>query len=378
MAKDHELSGLMKFSERDGWADLFDEVLDEHFGAVLTVYDLDMEKLAEMIGDENMTNLWGCAFEDFLTQPLSPEDPRTITQEYLKRRGWKETVSTRRYIEALGNSVFSLYEVGDVVPGQSMVLRDLLRDSEPVTVIEHTASRTLRNGERLGCRVVPDAGRFRIAGGLATFDERAAARVMKDVGEGMTHMRTLVERSVAEDQEPGVDETAESLDEAVLRSMASHFTSIWIDSALEGRLPKVPPPQFNSDGDDLRFHTISYGFTVGVSPDAVADRLDAMPDLCPEDDGAWNWVDRSDDDAPETPDLCESRSQVRDGRLHVELEDGTPVLATLELFEDGLIVLANSKPRADRAKVMIKSVLRGMVGQPQTHVGETEGDPAGG
>jgi hypothetical protein len=376
MAKSHELSGLIKWSNRDDWADLFDEILDDHFGAVLAAYAIDLETLESHIGEQNMTNLWGCAFEDFLTQPLSQEDPRTIVDDYLKRRGWKESPSTRRYMEALKDSVFSLYEVDDVVPGQSLLLRDLLRSSEPVQATEHTASRMLRKGDRLGCRVVTVSGTHRLAGGLAIFEEQAAGRVVERIGEGLVKMRAVIEREAVEDGETLDPALSDAFDDTILRGLAAQFTAIWIDSALEGRLPKVPPPRFNSDGDELRFHTVTYGLSIGASPQAVADRLDAVPDLCREDDGVWNWIDRRDDDARDIPSLSEPRSEVRDGRLHVELDDGTPVLATLELFEDGLLVIANSAPRADRAKVMVKSVLKGMVGQPQTDVEGADDDEA--
>ena len=376
MAKSHELSGLIKWSNRDEWADLFDEILDDHFGAVLEAYAIDLETLESHIGEQNMTNLWGCAFEDFLTQPLSQEDPRTIVDDYLKRRGWKESPSTRRYIEALKDSVFSLYEVDDVVPGQSLLLRDLLRSSEPVRATEHTASRMVRRGDRLGCRVVAVSGTHRLAGGLAIFEEQTAGSVVERIGQGLVKMRAVIEREAVEDGEALDPALSDAFDDTILRGLAAQFTAIWIDSALEGRLPKVPPPRFNSDGDELRFHTISYGLSIGAAPQAVADRLDAVPDLCREDDGAWNWIDRRDDDARDIPSLSEPHSEVRDGRLHVELDDGTPVLATLELFEDGLLVIANSAPRADRAKVMVKSVLKGMVGQPQTDVEGADDDEA--
>jgi len=41
--------------------------------------------------------LWCCAFKDFLTRTLKPNQ-RNIIDDYLKRRGWKESVSNKRYI----------------------------------------------------------------------------------------------------------------------------------------------------------------------------------------------------------------------------------------------------------------------------------------
>jgi len=378
MAKDHQLSSLIKWSHRDEWAELFDAVFDEHFGAALANYDIDFEKLEELVGEDRIARLWDCAFEDFLTQPQSPAEPGTVVDDYLKRRGWKESPSTRRYLEALRESVFSLYEVGDVVPGQSLVLRDLLRESDPVTVTEPSASRVLRKGERLGCRVVEVAGRHRLSSGHIVFGDSAVATVMEEIGGGLASMRAALEEERAgvspDDVEP-VD--AAEIDADLLGGWAPEFTAIWLEDNLNGRLEKVPPPRFNSDGDELQFHTITYELTAGTTPDAIARLLDAAPDLRIEEDNVWNWVDAGGghDDKRGVPAL--PVSEVRGDRLHLELEDGTPVLATIELFEDGLVLSANSKERADRAKVMMKSVLKGLIGQPHTHVEGSQGGEAG-
>ena len=69
--------------------------------------------------------LWGCAFEDFLTMDV--EDAGKIVDDYLKRRGWKETARNREYMSGLRDSVMSLYEVSEIQPGRSFLARDLIR-----------------------------------------------------------------------------------------------------------------------------------------------------------------------------------------------------------------------------------------------------------
>ena len=48
---------------------------------------------ASVIDEHAFTAVWGNAFEDLLAQDL-PEG-RNIVDDYLKRRGWKESVLTR-------------------------------------------------------------------------------------------------------------------------------------------------------------------------------------------------------------------------------------------------------------------------------------------
>jgi hypothetical protein len=85
-------------------------------------------------------HLWGAAFEDLLATDLP--DGRNLAEEYLRRRGWKEPAATRAYIAGLRGSAISLYEVSGLVPGESMLLRDLVRGGAPIRVIDpnNTAS----------------------------------------------------------------------------------------------------------------------------------------------------------------------------------------------------------------------------------------------
>ncbi|MEQ1953484.1 hypothetical protein [Mesorhizobium sp. CN2-181] len=372
MSKSHELAGLIKWSNRDEWQDLFDDVFDEHFGPAFEDYGIDFEQLEKLIGEREMTNLWGCAFEDFVTRPASEEDERTIVDDYLKRRGWKESPSARRYMEALRDSLFSVYEVSEIVPGQSMLLRDMIRGGEPVRVTEHSATRGLRDLDRLGCRVVEVAGKHRLAGGLTTFSEAAYAEVVKAISDPMKRIGEEVSKQEVptEDDMAGIDfpELAETI---FLHGSAPAFTAIWLEDMLNGRIDKVPPPRFNSDGEELSFHTISYPLTPGATADAIARRLEQIPELLAQEEGLWNWTEPAESvSVPAGP--SDKYARVQDERLHIELEDGTPVFATVELTPDMLVLSANSKQRADRAKLMLKSVLKGQIGQPHTEVHSPE------
>ncbi|MFI0845773.1 hypothetical protein [Mesorhizobium sp. IMUNJ 23232] len=371
MSKNHELAGLIKWSNRDEWQDLFDDVFDEHFGLAFEDYGIDFEQLEKLIGETEMRNLWGCAFEDFLTRPGSEDDERTIVDDYLKRRGWKESPSVRRYMEALRDSLFSLYEVSEIVPGQSMLLRDLIRGGEPVRVTEHTATRSLQNLDRLGCRVVEVSGKHRLAGGMATFSEAAFAELIVAVSEPL---KRIVEEASKQESPPDADtmgiDFTELAETMFLHGSAPEFTAIWLEDRLNGKIDKVPPPRFNSDGEELSFHTITYPLTPGASVDAIARRLGEIPELLVEEEHLWNWTEPADAGAPATPSA--KVSHVEGERLHIELEDGTPVFATIELTADMLVVSANSKQRADRAKLMLKSVLKGQIGQPGTQIHNLE------
>ena len=135
----HDLSNLIKWLSREDWRPLLEEVMAEHFGPAMEAFDVEFEDIDEALGGNWDTTLWGCAFEDFLTRRFEP-DGRNPVETYLKRRGWKESAAARRYMTALQTSVMSLYEVSDLIPGQSLRARDLIRGGEPVLVSERSAT----------------------------------------------------------------------------------------------------------------------------------------------------------------------------------------------------------------------------------------------
>ena len=96
--------------------------------------------------------LWGVAFEDFLGRQFEP-DGRNFVGEYLRRRGWNESAPTKAYIRGLRNSIMSLYEASAIVSRQSFLARDLVRGGDPVLISERTATRTLKEWDRIAsCR----------------------------------------------------------------------------------------------------------------------------------------------------------------------------------------------------------------------------------
>jgi hypothetical protein len=133
MPSAHELNNLIKWLARKDWKPLLEEVMTEHFGPAMAAFDLEFEEISAVLGGNWGMTLWGCAFEDFLTRRFEP-DGRNVVEAYLRQRGGNEPVASRQYMTALQTSIMSLYEVSDILPGQSFRARDLLRATDPVLV----------------------------------------------------------------------------------------------------------------------------------------------------------------------------------------------------------------------------------------------------
>lgn len=343
----HDLSGLMKYLGRAPWDEMMDEMLVAHLGPACEAMDLEPDDIFDIIGDHWEAQLWGCAFEDLLTQEFEPEG-LNLVDEYLKRRGWNEKAPNKAYMRALRDTVMSLYEVSEVIPGQSMTLRDLLRDVAPVTVREHSATQTLVNWDKIAARVIEINGRHGISGALLPFSADGAERVIEAFsqleGDGL-----------------GTGGLAPSELKGLLQASGPIFTNIWLLDSLGKAMPGSVPDMVNADGDDLVFHRIVFPLAKGVIGKSVVRRLNAAQWLEPASDTFWNWL------AP----LAKNRKSrtAKGGQAFVTtMDDGTPVFANVELSGRKLIVEVNSAARAEQAIAQMGEWLGDCVGTPMTEI----------
>lgn len=343
----HDLSGLMKYAERAPWDEAMAEMLSAHLGPACEATGLEPDAIFEIIGDHWQGPLWGCAFEDLLTQEMEP-DGGNLVDDYLKRRGWNEKAPNKAYMQALRDAVMSLYEVSEVVPGQSMTLRDLLRDVAPVTVREHGATQTLVNCDKIAARIVDVNGRYGISGALLPFSAEGAARLI----DAFSRLSDDAQDTA------GLD----PLDRhALLQASGPMFTNMWLLDCLDKAMPGSTPDMINADGDDLVFHRIVFPLAKGVIGKSVARRLDAAPWLDPASDSFWNWL---------APVKKGEKPQSTKGKqaFVTTMEDDTPVFANVELSGRKLIVEVNSAARAEQAIAQIGEWLGDCLGTPMTEI----------
>lgn len=168
----HDIAGLIAWAKREECRGTLAELLDRHSAQACAAADIERQEIADVLGDDAVTVLFGAAFEDLVATDLP--GGRNIADDYLRRRGWKESASTREYIAGLRRSVISLYEVSGLVPGQSMQLRDLVRGGEPVRVSEKLGSQRLRQWDRVATRVIPLREGAVISGTLMLFEHEGA------------------------------------------------------------------------------------------------------------------------------------------------------------------------------------------------------------
>ncbi|MGY4397417.1 hypothetical protein ACVWZA_002611 [Sphingomonas sp. UYAg733] len=347
MKDSHDLMGLIKFSGRSPWDGYLAIVMADHFEPAMDEFGIDADQLGDMVGPGYQGTLWGCAFEDMLTQSFGPND-ENIVDDYIKRRGWNEKGPNKTYMKALRHSVMSLYEVSEIIPGQSLLARDLLRESEPILVIEHSATRTLGQWDRIGARIVSSGGRNVLAGGLLPFSHQAAKELIDAFAE-----------ILANDNGSGSD----TIDPDDLLSLhAPLFTDIWLHDLLSMATGTNRPDLQNSDGDDIMFHAIRYPLEGGVTQKAVAERVGLLKEFSRENAKFWNWIG--------APPAKTGKSAKGDNVMtwNTMMDDGALVLGNLELEGRFVILSVNSARRAKKGQALLDKLLAGLVRSPLVEI----------
>lgn len=344
MHAQYDLSGLIKYAGREPWKTRLDDCLAEHFGPAADELDVDFDELLDLVGSHWEGPLWGCAFEDLLGRDIDGEN---LADDYLKRRGWNEKPAVKAYIKALRDTPMSLYEVSEVVPGRSMRLRDLLQDGEPVTVQERSATRNLRNWDRIATRLIFGRTGTVISGALLAFGPEASAQLI----DGFAKI------GAQSGPELHLDVTDRA---ALLRHSAPLFTASWLIEAADGMQPAIPA-LVNSDGEDILFHRLVFPLSKGVTQKQVAARFNTQPALSPASAKFWNWLD----DKP----AKSKRTTKRDAQvLASTMEDGSTILGNVEMVGRFLTIEVNSAERAKRAKRLFIPLLGELVQAPLTEI----------
>lgn len=355
----HDLTDLIKWTARDEWRGRVDAVMAEHFEPAMEAFDLTFEEIDDALGGGWAGTLWGCAFEDFLTRRFGPEGENPV-EAYLRRRGWKERATTRAYMAALRDSVMSLHEVSGIVPGRSFRARDLVRGGEPVLVTERTATRTLKPWDRIAARIVADADRRIIAGGVLAFTLESTERLFA----------TLRGRAAARPRGGRVRKADDGLDgwtgsDEDLRAAAPLFSTAWLLDVLPRALDRTPPQVFNGDGDEVVFHTVRFPLAAKTMARSVEARLGRLAGLRQETATFWNWLGPP---PAKRPAVEGEKALV----WNVALDDGSVVLGNVELTEGAVVLSVSSAARAERGRAMLSDALGGLVAAPLAEIQTVE------
>ena len=352
---DKAIDNLVKWSTKEAWRPFLEEVFAEHFDMICDRFDTTQEKIADLLGDA-FGMVFGCVLEDFFTAQFGDEGEKNVIDDYLKRRGWREKVPAKRYLEALRDSVLSLYEIVELDPGRSMTVTDLVLGGDPITVEEKLGSETAARWDRIAGRIVTVNNKVCFTGFMLLSPHEVADEVLSGIEEMVKSFKKKL-RGEAKKQGKMADFNDGFLREMILHANAPLFTRTWLIDVLDRALGPLPEVR-NTDGDEIVFSEARFPITGEVTK--VAAGLDEINEFEREepDELRWTWHGH---DSP-------SKGMPREKGLTLETDDGAgrTILGNIDIGKDALILGTNSKERVDRGRDILLSRLDGLIGRPLT------------
>lgn len=362
---DKAIDNLLVWSQRDDWRPFREQIMGEHFAPVGDRLQLGEEHLAEILGEEGLATFAGFVLEDFFSARFGEERDNVI-DDYLKRRGWRESVPGKRYLQALRDSVPSLYEVVDLTPGRHLVMKDLINEGEPVVVEDKLGSETAVRWDRIVARIVTVNKKKYLTGSMLLFSHELSENVLMGLSETTDEFK---KRIVAEARSSGdADLADETLVENYLLELRPRlFSSAWLGDTLQRATGDLPDIR-NQDGEEIVFAKVR--FPVHGDGCELHRRLDELSDFDRADQDVlrWSWVRDVSVDIGSSPvdAVSITSSQINDAG------DEHWLLGSIEFEGDNLVLTTNSNERAERGRQLLVTLLEGLVGPPLTSLESLE------
>ena len=366
MGKQHDtdkaIRNLLKWIDRPEWLDAKLSVFDDHLVPVIEYLDITPEELIqELDGAGYMDMLNGMMLEDFFSCRFDP-DSENVIDDYLKHRGWRESVRGRRYLEQLRDSVLSLYEVVELERGKHCDIKDLIRNGKPVRVYERMGTQNLVKWDRLAARIVKLDGKHYFTGGILPLQHE----VSNDLLEHLNQQRKVLEAQLKKHKKRVTKDKPEQalpvldVDAQILRDACPVITMAWLVNIF-GALQQPFPILTNTSGDELAFTDTYFPYN-SEDRNMIIQRLHDAVDWIPDDDEGlrWVWHPRKKMDATKN----------RSSGLAIETFQGgeNTIYGSLVIKPQQINFAANSLERAEQGKKLLQTLLNDLIGEPLTKI----------
>ncbi len=358
------VDNLMKWASQPKWESFLHDTYMFHFYTPNDLFELVEELFGEDLyefldtGPGLMARI--SIMEDFLQSRFGEDGELNPVDDFLKRRGWRESVPARRYLESFRDSQVSLYEVIEVHPGQSLVLRDLIQDNRTVTVDEVEGSKQLAVWDGIVTRIVPHRNKSYIFGSVLPFNALATQALLEHI-EFIKKEYVRMRRKGFRKKFGRDFEVPKITDQAILKKLplANILLEAWILETLQAMY--APRPQLrNYDGDLIELCEVH--FPIKGNGTDIAGVLEHSDTFAASDDGnVWQWYGETkfhESSAEFAPDMIDMQSPLNVGAT----VDKNIMLGVLRLDSTTLILETNSVERAERGQAYLAGLLGSLVG----------------
>ncbi len=363
------LTKLLRFTETAACASFFAMATESFFEEFTESYDLeDPDDLVDTIGDVAVGQLFPCLFDFFCSNEYRDEGKRwNVIDLFLKKRGTLLKAADKSYLRSLRHSYMSLYEVLDITPDESILLKDVIGGGEPVRVFEKLLTRQIAVWDIIGGRLLEENGRFTLAGGALKLERKTAQKVAEQTRtiheKGMKAMRSgaLIDPEQA-------DYTPAEQEHLFKVQWAKEIALGYMEDCVRKNGQKIVFK--NTEGDLIKFHTMTYPLKADWLK--IAEKIQTVPDYHQDEDSQtrkfWNLVcAASPSDETKESEIQEDGTlvQIFDTTLSAEdMDTNMRVLGTIELTQNELIAQGNSENRAKALEARLVSLLGDQIGAP--------------
>jgi hypothetical protein len=364
VGSDKAILAIMTWSDKEEWRDRRETVVEDHLGPVSGALELTPDEIVEAAGDRAIGQIVAFAFEDFLTCNFEP-DQQNVVDDYLKRRGWKESAPVKRYLRALRDSVVSLYEVTETVPGSHFRARDLVRGGEPIRIADKLASENLVRWDRLAARLLPIGGKTYLSAGVLWLAFDDASEILDQIAKLRASFNREIGRQVRRHGILRAALGALPVEDAILSELTPLFSQTWLTTAV--RQARVDPSSntTNFDGEALAICEARFRLAEPGRASDIEARLDALTEFSRDAPGrpSWAWLSQTLGSGTDG-----EGDASRKGTLSVSDQDGDRILGLVQLDANALLLQTNSVERAERGCALLSQALGPLVGAPLTSI----------
>ena len=351
----------MKWSEKPLWVNFLHLTYEGHLDIPIETLGLEEDEIIDHLGKLNAEMLNFAIFEDFFASWFGENGELNVVNDYLKRRGTRESVAVRHYLKLLRDSTVSLYEIIELNPERNMTVRDLLRDSRTLTIQERLGSENSAIWDCIAARVVSVNGKNYFTIPIMHLSRHIAQELVsivdtmiKDFKKDM--LKDLRKQYGKSSAIPPVSR------EMVLETLpcAQMLTHAWmIDTVVKSQAPL--PEIRNSDGELFIFCEVRFPIHDDQADViAVLDKTAGFERA--DENNKWDWLESG------NPGYRSAR-QLKGApvsEVYSESDEtgfGNTIMGYAELHPKALVLSTNSAERAERGQVLLASRLGNLVGQ---------------
>lgn len=343
---DKAVRNLINFAEQQTqWQHRLDEMFEQMLALPAQHLNIDGKDLAEQIRAQGYWHMvFGYVFEQFATVLWDNEKLNCI-DEYLKRRGWREALHGRRYLQAISDSDVGLWEATSVKAGSHVDVRLYGSSEKPIRILEKVATKSINQWSCLAARVIKMNNKYLFTGSILPLPPEQAATVQRVLDRAKKETASTYQQLVKDGLLESLPSNAGELDaEGTRLELPNVMFSVWVTYLYESLNRPVPSFQ-NRDGDTIQITKVRFPLIASVKE--ISQKLDSLPELDRNNDElVWSWL-------PAPADELINNEQAS-------------ILGQLFLQNDSLQLDVNSNERAKKGSQWISKELGKLVGKPLT------------